>query len=86
MVIVSTDSLQPKMVSLDSINGGLSEFQYCIKELKTTDPQKCICIKADKDTPYPIFKAMINELQDINITQYKLITEYNYDDDEGTDG
>ena len=29
---------------------------------------------------------MINELQDINITQYKLITEYNYDDDEGTDG
>ncbi len=87
-------------VPLDSIDGGMSEFQYWVKALKAgykkwykemTDeknetlsasekaelPTKLdICIKADKETPYSTFKLVINELQDIMESRYKLLTQY----------
>jgi len=35
-----------------------------------------ICIKADQNTPYARFKKVISELQDINESRYKLVTQY----------
>jgi biopolymer transport protein ExbD len=35
-----------------------------------------ICIKADKATPYITFRTVISELQDINESHYKLLTQY----------
>ncbi len=34
-----------------------------------------ICIKADKATPYSAVKMVIAELQDINESRYKLVTQ-----------
>ncbi len=45
-------------------------------DLSTTPNKLEICIKADKDTPYGTFKKVINELQDINESRYKLLTQY----------
>ena len=45
-------------------------------DLNTTPSKLEICIKADKDTPYGTFKRVINELQDINESRYKLLTQY----------
>ena len=45
-------------------------------DLSTTPNKLEICIKADRDTPYGTFKRVINELQDINESRYKLLTQY----------
>ncbi len=45
-------------------------------DLNTTPNKLEICIKADKDTPYGTFKRVISELQDINESRYKLLTQY----------
>ena len=45
-------------------------------DLATTPNKLEICIKCDKDTPYGTFKRVISELQDINESRYKLLTQY----------
>ena len=45
-------------------------------DLATTPNKLEICIKADQNTPYSRFKKVINELQDINESRYKLLTQY----------
>ena len=45
-------------------------------DLATTPNKLEICIKADQNTPYERFKRVINELQDINESRYKLLTQY----------
>jgi biopolymer transport protein ExbD len=52
------------------------------EDLKATAPTKLeICIKASKDTPYSSVKKVINELQDINESRYKLVTQYKKEQD-----
>ena len=51
------------------------------EEAKAGAPSKLeICIKASKDTPYSSIKTVINELQDINESRYKLVTQYKKDE------
>ncbi|MCR5158860.1 MAG: biopolymer transporter ExbD [Prevotella sp.] len=45
-------------------------------DLATTPNKLEICIKCDQNTPYGTFKKVITELQDINESRYKLLTQY----------
>ena len=45
-------------------------------DLATTPNKLEICIKCDQSTPYGTFKKVISELQDINESRYKLLTQY----------
>ena len=88
---IPTDSL--KEVREDQ----MSEFQLWVKALKKgykdwyneqDDATKAsiadrleICIKADLKAPYVTFKQVINELQDINESRYKLVTQYKKSDE-----
>ena len=78
--------------SLDVREDKMSEFQLWVKAMKNgykewyndlEDVDKSgvankleICIKADKQTPYSAVKMVIAELQDINESRYKLVTQY----------
>ena len=78
--------------SLDVREDKMSEFQLWVKAMKNgykewyndlEDVDKYgvankleICIKADKQTPYSAVKMVIAELQDINESRYKLVTQY----------
>ena len=82
---IPTDSLQNR-------EDKMSEFQLWVKAMKNgykewyndlEDADKGehankleICIKADKQTPYSAVKMVIAELQDINESRYKLVTQY----------
>ena len=82
---IPTDSLQNR-------EDKMSEFQLWVKSMKNgykewynglEDVDKSgvankleICIKADKQTPYSSVKMVIAELQDINESRYKLVTQY----------
>ena len=82
---IPTDSLQNR-------EDKMSEFQLWVKAMKNgykewyndlEDAEKGehankleICIKADKQTPYSAVKMVIAELQDINESRYKLVTQY----------
>jgi len=82
---IPTDSLQNR-------EDKMSEFQLWVKAMKNgykewyndlDDTEKGavankleICIKADKSTPYSSVKMVIAELQDINESRYKLVTQY----------
>ena len=81
---IPTDSLQNR-------EDKMSEFQLWVKAMKNgykewyndlADAEKVgvankleICIKADKETPYSAVKMVIAELQDINESRYKLVTQ-----------
>ena len=83
--------------SLESRDDMCSEFQLWVKALKKgykewyeglDDVDKAgvankleICIKTSKDAPYAMFKKVINELQDINESRYKLVTQYKKSDE-----
>jgi hypothetical protein len=82
---IPTDSIQSR-------EDKMSEFQLWVKAMKNgykewyndlEDVDKAgvankleICIKADKQTPYSSVKMVIAELQDINESRYKLVTQY----------
>ncbi len=88
---IPTDSLK------DSREDQMSEFQLWVKALKKgykdwyneqDDATKAsiadrleICIKADQAAPYVTFKQVLNELQDINESRYKLVTQYKKSDE-----
>jgi len=83
--------------SIDAREDKMSEFQLWVKAMKNgykewyndlDDVTKSehankldICIKADKSTPYSSVKMVINELQDINESRYKLLTQYKKSDE-----
>ena len=63
-------------IPLDSINGGMSEFQCWVDAARNAsfgDDMK-IAIKADAATKYGVVKKMMSELQDMSETRYYLIT------------
>ena len=62
-------------IPLDSIDGGLSEFQMWVKEARSVNGDIKIALKADSDTPYKTIKRVMNELQDIEENRYYLITQ-----------
>ena len=83
--------------SLESREDKMSEFQLWVKAMKNgykdwynaqDDATKAgaaskleLCIKADKSTPYAAVKKVISELQDINESRYKLLTQYKKSDE-----
>ena len=83
--------------SLENREDMMSEFQLWVKNLKKgykewynelSDADKTgvadrleICIKADAAAPYATFKKVIAELQDINESRYKLVTQYKKSDE-----
>jgi biopolymer transport protein ExbD len=83
--------------SLENREDQMSEFQLWVKALKKgykdwyneqDDATKAsvadrleICIKADHAAPYITFKQVLNELQDINESRYKLVTQYKKSDE-----
>ncbi len=63
-------------IPLDSINGGMSEFQCWVDAARNAsfgDDMK-IAIKADAATKYGVVKKMMSELQDMSENRYYLIT------------
>ena len=63
-------------IPLDSINGGMSEFQCWVDAARNAsfgDDMK-IAIKADAATKYGVVKKMMSELQDVSENRYYLIT------------
>ena len=68
-------------IPLDSIDGGLSEFQNWVKAAKGVNDDLKVAIKADGNTPYKTIKLIMNELRDINENRYYLITQYKTQED-----
>lgn len=62
-------------IPLDSIDGGMSEFQRWISASTATNPDIQLVIKSDKDTPYKTVKKVMSELQDMSETHYYLSTQ-----------
>lgn len=63
-------------IPLDSINGGMSEFQCWVDAARNAsfgDDMK-IAIKADAATKYGVVKKVMSELQDMSENRYYLIT------------
>ena len=68
-------------IPLDSIDGGISEFQTWVKAARAANGDIKVAIKADSDTPYKTIKRVMNELQDINENRYYLITNLKTEED-----
>ena len=65
--------LQKKGIPLDSINGGMSEFQQWVQAARTVNEEIKIALKADASTPYKTVKRVMNELQDMDESHYYMI-------------
>ena len=63
-------------IPLDSINGGMSEFQCWVDAARNASfgGDMNIAIKADAATKYGVVKKMMSELQDMSENRYYLIT------------
>ena len=68
------EEIQKLSIPLDSINGGMSEFQEWVKAARNSNPDLRLAIKCDGNTPYAVVKKMMSELQDMNENRYQLIT------------
>jgi biopolymer transport protein ExbD len=68
------EEIQKLSIPLDSIDGGMSEFQEWVKAAKESNPDIRLAIKADGNTSYAVIKKMMSELQDMNENRYQLIT------------
>ncbi len=55
----------------DSID---NQFKRWVKYAKEVNPNLVIAIKADKETPYPVIKGVMNSLQEMRENRYNLIT------------
>ena len=58
--------LQTKGIPLDSIKGGMSEFQQWVDAARSVNEDIKIALKADASTPYKTVKRVMNELQDMD--------------------
>jgi biopolymer transport protein ExbD len=68
------EEIQKLSIPLDSINGGMSEFQEWVQAAHDANPDIRLAIKADGATSYAVIKKMMSELQDMNQNRYQLIT------------
>lgn len=75
-------TLPTKGIPLDSINGGMSEFQQWVDAARTSNEDIKIALKADAATPYKTVKRVMNELQDMDESHYYMITQLKKQGDE----
>ncbi len=68
-------TLSTKGIPLDSINGGMSEFQQWVDAARNVNSDIKIALKADATTPYKTVKMVMNELQDMDESHYYMITQ-----------
>jgi len=68
------EEIQKLSIPLDSIDGGMSEFQEWVKAARNSNPDLRVAIKCDANTSYAVVKKMMSELQDMNENRYQLIT------------
>ena len=75
---MSTDQRQKvlptKGIPLDSIDGGMSEFQQWVDAARTVNENIKIALKSDATTPYKTVKKVMSELQDMDESHYYMIT------------
>ena len=75
---MSTDQRQKmlptKGIPLDSIDGGMSEFQMWVDAARNVNENIKIALKADATSPYKTVKKVMNELQDMDESHYYMIT------------
>ena len=74
--------IQTKGIPLDSIKGGMSEFQQWVDAARTVNEDIKIALKADASTPYKTVKKVMNELQDMDESHYYMITQLKKQGDE----
>ena len=74
--------IQTKGIPLDSINGGMSEFQQWVDAARNVNEDIKIALKADASTPYKTVKRVMNELQDMDESHYYMITQLKKQGDE----
>lgn len=74
--------LPTKGIPLDSINGGMSEFQQWVDAARTANEEIKIALKADAATPYKTVKKVMNELQDMDESHYYMITNLKTSEDQ----
>ena len=74
--------LPTKGIPLDSIDGGMSEFQQWVDAARTANEDIRIALKADASTPYKTVKKVMNELQDMDESHYYMITNLKTSEDE----
>ncbi|SFG46458.1 biopolymer transporter ExbD [Prevotella sp. KH2C16] len=68
-------TLPTKGIPLDSIKGGMSEFQQWVDQARRANTDIKIALKADAATPYKTVKRVMNELQDMDESHYYMITQ-----------
>ncbi len=74
--------IQTKGIPLDSIKGGMSEFQQWVDAARNANEDIKIALKADATTPYKTVKKVMNELQDMDESHYYMITQLKKQGDE----
>ncbi len=74
--------IQTKGIPLDSIKGGMSEFQQWVDAARNANEDIKIALKADASTPYKTVKRVMNELQDMDESHYYMITQLKKQGDE----
>jgi biopolymer transport protein ExbD len=57
------------------VNGELNELGEWLKHARIANPDARMVIKADKQTPYPVVKRVMDTLQEHNINRFGLITD-----------
>ena len=62
-------------IPLDSIDGGMSEFQNWVDAARTVTDEIKIALTADAKTPYKTIKKVMNELQDMDESHYYMISQ-----------
>ena len=82
---LSTDQrhnmLPKKGIPLDSIDGGMSEFQMWVDAARNVNENIKIALKADASSPYKTVKKVMNELQDMDESHYYMITNLKASED-----
>ena len=74
--------LNTKGIPLDSIKGGMSEFQQWVDAARSANEDIKIALKADASTPYKTVKRVMNELQDMDESHYYMIKQLKQQGDE----
>ena len=70
-----TKTIVTEGIPLDSIDGGMSEFQNWVDAARTVNDEIKIALKADAKTPYKTIKKVMNELQDMDESHYYMISQ-----------
>ena len=83
---MSTDQRQKvlptKGIPLDSIDGGMSEFQQWVDAARNVNDKIKIALKSDASTPYKTVKKVMSELQDMDESHYYMITNLKASEDQ----